>query len=55
MKIALALPAGAPVTVENDAIEILSVATDKTINDLSKYQSFIALFLFFVLFLSSFL
>ena len=30
------IPAGAPITVANDAIEMLPVATDKTINDLSK-------------------
>ena len=27
---------GAPITVANDTIEMLPVATDKTINDLSK-------------------
>ena len=32
------IPAGAPITVANDAIEMLPVATDKTINDLSKYS-----------------
>ena len=31
------IPAGAPITVANDAIEMLPVATDKTINDLSNY------------------
>ena len=36
LKLALVIPIGAPVTVANDAIEILSVITDKTINDLSK-------------------
>ena len=34
--LALTIPTGAPITVENDAIETLPVATDKTINDLSK-------------------
>ena len=29
---------GAPITVANDAIEMLPVAIDKTINDLSKYS-----------------
>ena len=32
------IPAGAPITVANDAIEMLPVVTDKTINDLSKYS-----------------
>ena len=36
LKIALAVSTDAPVTVANDAIEMLPVATDKTINDLSK-------------------
>ena len=36
LKLALVIPAGAPVTVANDAIEMLPVVTDKTINDLSK-------------------
>ena len=36
LKIALAVPTDAPVTVANDAIEMLPVATDKTIIDLSK-------------------
>ena len=35
LKLALAIPRGAPITVANDAIEILPVVTDKTINDLS--------------------
>ena len=30
------LSTGAPITVANDTIEMLPVATDKTINDLSK-------------------
>ena len=36
LKLALAIPTGDPITVANDAIEMLPVATDKTINDLSK-------------------
>ena len=36
LKLALVIPTGAPITVANDAIEILPVVTDKTINDLSK-------------------
>ena len=32
------IPAGAPIAVANDAIEMLPVATDKTIHDLSKYS-----------------
>ena len=34
----LIIPAGAPITVANDTIEMLPVVTDKTINDLSKYS-----------------
>ena len=36
LKIALTIPAGAPVTVGNDLIEMLPVVTDKTINYLPK-------------------
>ena len=36
LKLALAILTGAPITVANDAIEMLPVVTDKTINDLSK-------------------
>ena len=36
LKHALTIPTGAPITVANDAIEMLPVVTDKTINDLSK-------------------
>ena len=36
LKLAIIIPAGAPMTVANDAIEMLPVVTDKTINDLSK-------------------
>ena len=35
LKLALTNPTGAPITVANDAIEMLPVLTDKTINDLS--------------------
>ena len=38
LQLALIIPAGAPITVAKDAIEMLPVATDKTINDLSKYS-----------------
>ena len=38
LKPALTIPTGAPMTVANDAIEMLPVVTDKTINDLSKYS-----------------
>ena len=34
LKLALPIPAGAPITVANDAIEMLPVVTDKTIADL---------------------
>ena len=36
LKLALTITTGAPITVANDAIEMLPVDTDKTINDLSK-------------------
>ena len=36
LKPALTVPTGAPMTVASDAIEMLPVVTDKTINDLSK-------------------
>ena len=36
LKLTLTIPTGAPITVANDAIELLLVVTDKTINDLSK-------------------
>ena len=36
LKLALTIPTGALITVANDGIELLPVATDKTINDLSK-------------------
>ena len=36
LKPALTAPAGARMTVASDAIEMLPVVTDKTINDLSK-------------------
>ena len=36
LKLALTIPTGAPMAVANDAIQMLLVATDKTINDLSK-------------------
>ena len=42
---------GAPITVANDAIEMLPVATDKTINDLSKHSKEAIYLLRFLLFL----
>ena len=36
LQLALIIPTGAPIAVANDAIEMLPVATDKKINDLSK-------------------
>ena len=36
MQLALIIPTGAPITVANNAIEMLPVTTNKTINDLSK-------------------
>ena len=34
LKLALAIPTGAPITVEKDATELLSLVTNKTIKDL---------------------
>ena len=34
LKLALTIPAGTPVTVANDAIEMLPVVADKKINEL---------------------
>ena len=36
LQLALIIPAGTPIIVANDAIEILPVNIDKTFNDLSK-------------------
>ena len=36
LQLGLIIPTGAPITVTNDAIEMLPVVTDKTTNDLSK-------------------
>ena len=36
LKLALAIPTCAPIAVVNDAIDMLPVVTDKTINKLSK-------------------
>ena len=36
LKLAFTIPTGAPITVENDAIEMLPVAIHKKINDLSR-------------------
>ena len=33
LKLALIVPTGAPIAVANDSIEMLPVATDKTVND----------------------
>ena len=38
LHLALIIPTGTTIAVANDAIEILPVATDKTINDLSKHS-----------------
>ena len=37
LQLALLIPKGGPINGANDAIEMLAVATDKIINDLSKY------------------
>ena len=36
LKLALTITTGAPITVANDATEMVAVVTDKTIKDLSK-------------------
>ena len=36
LKLALAIPTGAPITVANQTIELLPLVADKTIKDLSK-------------------
>ena len=38
LKLAFNITPGAPITVANDAIEIIPVVTNKTVNDLSKYS-----------------
>ena len=38
LQLALIIPTGAPIIVANNAIEMLPIATDKTINDLSNYS-----------------
>ena len=38
LKLALTIPTGAPIAVENDEIEMLPLIRDKKINDLSKYS-----------------
>ena len=36
LRFPLAIPAGVPITVANDTIEMLTLVADKTIKDLSK-------------------
>ena len=36
LKLTLTIPTGTPIIVANDAIEMLPVVTDKTMNDLSE-------------------
>ena len=38
LKLALAIPTGASITVADDAIEMLPLVADKTIKDLSKWS-----------------
>ena len=52
LQLAPIIPTGAPITVANDAIEMLPVATDKTVNDLSK-QSKRAIYLLRFLLINS--
>ena len=48
LQIALMIPTGAPIAVENDVIETLLVATDKKINDFSKYSKVYLLRVFLI-------
>ena len=38
LRLALAIPTGVPITVADDAIEIIPLVADTTIKDLSKYH-----------------
>ena len=38
LQLALTIPTGPPITLANDAVEMLPVATDKTVNNLSQYS-----------------
>ena len=52
LQLAHITPTGAPIAVANDAIDMLPVASDKTINYLSKYSKE-AMYLLRFLFISS--
>ena len=52
LKLELAIPIGAPITVANDVTELLPLVVDKTIKDLSK-QSKEAIYLLKLLLISS--
>ena len=49
LQLALIIDTGAPIAVASDAIEMLPGATDKTINDLSKYSKEAIYLLIFLL------
>ena len=49
LQLALIIPTGAAIAFANDAVEMLPVATDKTINDLSKYSKEAIYYLRFLL------
>ena len=49
LQLTLIISTGAPITVANDAIEMLLVATDKTINDWSKLSKEAIYWVFFSL------
>ena len=51
-KLALTIPKGAPITVANDALEMLLLVTDKAIKDFSK-QSKKAIYLLCFLLINS--
>ena len=52
LQLAFIIPTGAPVAVANDALEMLPVATDKTVNNLSSYSKEAIYLLRFLLFSS---
>ena len=45
LRLALAIPTGFPITVANDAIEMLQLVADKTIKDLSQKAIYLLNFL----------
>ena len=54
LKVALANPTGAPITVANDAIETPSLVPDKTIKDYQNNQSSIFTFILYIFYIKLF-